>query len=39
MPVESLSKAALVVNLETARLIGVTIPEAVRLRADQVIER
>ena len=39
MPVESLSKAALAVNLETARLLGLTIPQAVRLRADEVIER
>jgi putative tryptophan/tyrosine transport system substrate-binding protein len=38
LPVESLSRVALVVNLKTAREIGVTIPQAVRLRADQVIE-
>jgi ABC-type uncharacterized transport system substrate-binding protein len=39
LPVESLSKVALAVNLETARLIGLTIPQAMRLRADEVIER
>jgi putative tryptophan/tyrosine transport system substrate-binding protein len=39
LPVESLSRAALAVNLETARLLGLTIPQAVRLRADEVIER
>jgi putative tryptophan/tyrosine transport system substrate-binding protein len=39
IPVESLSRVALAVNLETARLIGLTIPQAVRLRADEVIER
>jgi putative ABC transport system substrate-binding protein len=39
LPVESLSKVTLAVNLETARLIGVTIPQAVRLRSDKVIER
>jgi putative ABC transport system substrate-binding protein len=39
LPVESLSRVALAVNLETARLIGVTIPRAVRLRADEMIER
>ena len=39
LPVGSLNKVALAVNLETARLIGVTIPQAVRLRSDKVIER
>jgi putative tryptophan/tyrosine transport system substrate-binding protein len=39
LPVESLSRVTLAVNLETARLIGVTIPQAVRLRADEVIDR
>jgi putative tryptophan/tyrosine transport system substrate-binding protein len=39
LPVESLSRVALAVNLETARLLGLTIPQAVRLRADEVIER
>ena len=38
LPVESLSKVELAVNLKTAREIGVTIPQAVRLRADKVIE-
>jgi putative ABC transport system substrate-binding protein len=38
LPVESLSRVALAVNLRTAREIGVTIPQAVRLRADEVIE-
>jgi putative ABC transport system substrate-binding protein len=39
LPVESLNTVALAVNLETARLLGLTIPQAVRLRADEVIER
>jgi putative tryptophan/tyrosine transport system substrate-binding protein len=38
LPVESLSKLELAVNLKTAREIGLTIPQAVRLRADKVIE-
>lgn len=38
LPVESLSRVGLAVNLKTAREIGVTIPQAVLLRADKVIE-
>jgi putative ABC transport system substrate-binding protein len=38
LPVESVSRVGLAVNLKTAREIGVTIPQAVRLRADEVIE-
>jgi len=38
LPVESLSRVGLAVNLKTARAIGVTIPQPVRLRADEVIE-
>ena len=38
LPVETLSKVALAVNLKTARLIGVTIPQSLLLRADQVIQ-
>jgi putative ABC transport system substrate-binding protein len=37
LPVESLSKVGLVVNLKTARELDVTIPQAVLLRADDVI--
>jgi putative ABC transport system substrate-binding protein len=38
LPVETISRVGLAVNLKTAREIGVTIPQAVRLRADKVIE-
>jgi putative tryptophan/tyrosine transport system substrate-binding protein len=38
LPVESLSRVELAVNLKTAREIGVTIPQAVLLRADEVIQ-
>jgi putative tryptophan/tyrosine transport system substrate-binding protein len=38
LPVESLSRVGLSVNLKTAREIGVTIPQSVLLRADKVIE-
>jgi putative ABC transport system substrate-binding protein len=38
LPVESLSRLELAVNLKTAREIGVAIPQAVRLRVDKVIQ-
>ena len=38
MPVESVSRVELAVNIRTARDIGVTIPQAVRLSASEIIE-
>jgi putative ABC transport system substrate-binding protein len=38
LPVEQAVSVRMVLNLKTARALGIKIPESVRLRADEVIE-
>jgi len=38
LPIEQPSKLMLVINFATAKALGITIPQELRLRADEVVQ-